>query len=228
MRILLIGGGGLLGRELLKLDETIIAPTKSVLNIQNIRDIDASISIHKPNIIINAAAETNDREISVNPQEAILTNIIGSALIALWCHENNIRLVYISTDYVYKGDAGGYNEESELSPVNPYAWTKLGGECSANQLENHLIIRTSFGASKFPYMEAFNNKFTSKDYVDVIAPMILKAAKSKLKGVINIGTPRKSFYNYALERNPNIIKKETPYSDHSFDLTKWNKFNYED
>jgi dTDP-4-dehydrorhamnose reductase len=66
---------------------------------------------------------------------------------------------------------------------------------------NHLIIRTSFGSTTFPYEEAWTNQLVSKDYVDVIAPMILEASKSNIVGVLNIGTESKSLYEYAQKRN---------------------------
>jgi len=120
-------------------------------------------------------------------------------------------LVYISTDYVYNGIQGNYKENDPILPHNEYAWTKLGGECSVRLIPNHLIIRTSFGSNLFPYKQAWENQIVSKDYVDIIAPMILKATKSDLIGILNIGTNPKSIYDYAIKKNPSVlpIKKET-------------------
>lgn len=226
MKVLLIGASGLLGTELLKLNPEMDSPSHDQLDIvyADIRGCDA-ISKYKPDIIINCAAVINNREIEQNPHEAIMTNIVGAANVAAVCLEKNIRYVYISTDYVYHGDRGNYSEDDEILPNNLYAWTKLGGECSARAVKDHLIIRTSFGANKFPYLGAFTNKWTSKDYVDKIAPMILEAATSPLIGVINIGTERKTMYEHASERN--VVSPEEMASsnnnprDTSMDLNRW-------
>jgi len=92
-------------------------------------------------------------------------------------------------------------ENDLLYPNNEYAWAKLGGECSTRLVSNHLIIRTSFGPLDFPYKEAFENLWVSKDYVNVIAPKILKAIKSDVTGILNVGTERKSMYIYASKNN---------------------------
>ena len=120
-----------------------------------------------------------------------------------------------------------YNENDELLPHNLYAWTKLGGESCVKMVKNHLIIRTSFGESEFPYEHAYINLISSKDYVDIISPMILKAVKSELIGILNIGTLPKSIYEFAKKRNnvtPIELKKQKNFS---LNTTKYEKiFNY--
>jgi dTDP-4-dehydrorhamnose reductase len=134
------------------------------------------------------------------------------------------RLVYISTDYVYPGKSGNYTEDDDLNPRNNYAWTKLAGECSTRLVKNSLIIRTSFGSSVFPYESAYNNLYTSKDYVDVISPMIYELSVSDLIGTINVGTERKSVLEYANRRN-NILSKSLPDAkDFSLNLKKMMSF----
>ena len=165
----------------------------------------------------------DNRKIEKEPIEGILNNIIGTANVSIQCTKFNSRMVYISTDYVYKGSKGNYSEENEVLPFNMYAWTKLGGECSVKCVPNHLIIRTSFGSDKFPYDIAFENQYTSKDYVSVIAPMIYKAATSDMTGILNIGTQRKSMYEYAIQKNPNITKIETEYQDHSLNTFRFHE-----
>ena len=136
-------------------------------------------------------------------------------------------LVYVSTDYVYSGKKGMYNEGDELLPVNKYAWSKLGGECAIRQYDNSLIIRTSIGPSSFPYDKAFVDMWTSKDTVDVITPMILMAAKSNITGILNIGTERKNMFEYASKLNQDVkkaIRNEFGNSvdfDTSLDLSKY-------
>lgn len=208
MKIVVLGGTGLLGKELHKLDSNLICSGHEV-NIFKYKEVYDYLNFIKPDIVVNAAAITNSIEVAQNPIPAIEVNIIGAANVAKYCQQYNKRLVYISTDYVYLG-TGNHTEIDPLYPNNEYAWTKLGGECSVKLIPNHLIIRTSFGASKFPYSQAWTNQIVSKDYVDVIAPMILKATKSNITGILNIGTNPKTMFEYASKRNDVLpIKKPT-------------------
>jgi dTDP-4-dehydrorhamnose reductase len=157
-------------------------------------------------------------------------NIKGTANIALACLQRKTRLVYLSTDYIYKGDKGNYSEKDEIAPFNLYAWTKLGGESSVMAVPDHLIIRTSFGAEQFEYDAAFTDKWTSKDYVDVIAPQVLEAARSPLTGLLNIGSERRSMYEYAKIRNPDVKATKIRDSAHkspadtSLNLDRWTRY----
>lgn len=226
MKIILFGGSGMLGRALLKLNPEIIAPTHQQVDISIAGRVIDYIAAMNPDIVINAAAVTDNRLVEVSPDSAIETNIIGSANIARACINSHIRLVYISTDYIYKGDRGNYKETDEILPFNLYSWTKLGGESSVKCIKNHLIIRTSFGAD-FSYPQAFSDKYASKDYVDVIAPMIYEAALSPVTGVLNIGTSRKTLYDHARERNLEVLPikiDDSPFNtpkDTSLNLQKW-------
>lgn len=226
-KIILFGGWGTLGKELQKLNPEIICPNKSEVDIRYDKEVRYFIKRHNPDLVINAAAILDNRVLETMPDAAISTNIIGSANVANACIESNARLVYISTDYVYKGDRGNYTESDEILPFNFYAWTKLGGECSAHGVKNHLIVRTSFGPSTFSYHQAFSDKWSSKDYVDVIAPLIYEAAISPITGILNLGTDRKTLYSYAIQRNEKVkpvkiaeTSFNTPY-DTSLNLQKW-------
>ena len=227
---MLTGGSGLLGTELRKLDADIIAPSRSQLDIRDSVAVLDYIRETAPDIIIHAAAVTDNREIEADPSNAMNTNITGTANIARACVGTRIRLVYVSTDYVYRGDRGHYQEDDEVLPSNLYAWTKLAGEAAVRGVPNHLVIRTSFGATEFPYPGAFADKWSSKEYVDVIAPEMLEAALSPLTGILNVGGPRRSLYEYASSRNKDVkrIKRqdsifESP-GDTSLDLSRWHEY----
>ncbi len=230
MRILLTGGSGLLGSELQKLAFDLLAPPRAELDVTDRYAVSAYIASHDLDIVIHAAAITDNRDVEDDPTQAIEVNVKGTANIALACLKRRTRLVYLSTDYVYKGDKGNASENDEIQPFNLYAWTKLGGETSVSAVPNHLIIRTSFGAPQFEYDVAFTDKWTSKDYVDVIAPQILEAARSPLTGLLNIGSARRSMYEYAKVRNPDvkgIPMSESAYSsppDTSLNLDRWSVY----
>ena len=233
MIIVCFGGNGTLGKELQKIDGKMFCPPSSAVNIENKEDVKEFIKTYKPDVVINAAAIIDNRILEKIPEKAISTNIIGAANVANVCIEENIRYIYISTDYIYRGNRGNYSEEDDIFPFNFYSWTKLGGEASAKGVKNHLIIRVSFGKSDFSYPVAFIDKWSSKDYVDKIAPLIYEAAISPLTGIINIGTERKTLFSHAKERNKAVkpVKLSetnffTPY-DTSLNLQKWINYKSE-
>jgi dTDP-4-dehydrorhamnose reductase len=221
--ILVIGGTGILGKELCRLSNDIL-PTNSEYDLFSFQKLEELLELRKPKIVINCASIKSEK-VDLHPLESINLNIIGSANISKYCIKNNIRLVYISTDYVYPGVKGNYSEQDFIHPNNKYAWTKIGGESSVQLVKNHLIIRTSFGENKFPYDFAYDNLYTSKDYVDVIAPLIYRASVSELTGILNIGTERKTIFEYANRRNIVPSKSLSQQRDFSLSTQKFNEIN---
>ena len=81
-------------------------------------------------------------------------------------NEKNLKIIYISTDYVFPGTKGNYSETDLPSPANWYGYTKLAGEWEIRlNSQNWCIIRTSFRPLKWSFPTAFTNVFTSADYV---------------------------------------------------------------
>jgi len=230
VQILLTGGSGLLGTELSQLDANLVAPSRDELDVTDAAAVATYVASLAPDVILHAAALTDNRAIEASPGVALDVNIQGTANLARACLGTRIRLVFLSTDYVYKGDKGNYSESAELLPANLYAWTKLAGEAAVRAVPNHLIIRTSFGRSEFDYPAAFTDKWSSKEYVDVIAPEILQAARSPLTGIVNIGGPKRTLHEYAVERNPDVEAIERGQSSHSspadtsLDLSRWSDY----
>jgi dTDP-4-dehydrorhamnose reductase len=225
MKVLMLGGTGLLGSEFKKISDFILSGREIDITIES--ELNSKLDVIKPDIILLAAAETNSVDIDKNPIPALETNIKGTVNVTKYCIENNIRLIYISTDYVYDSKSDNHQEDEPINPFNLYAWTKLGGECAVRAHKNSLIIRTSFGSSEYPYEFAYGNRFVSKDYVDVIALMIKDLVLSDEVGIINVGTEEKTLYEYAKQRNPKV--KETLQDEGQIfvmDVTKLRRFYY--
>lgn len=221
MKILLTGGTGLLGTEVLKL-ENLNAPTRSELNVLDIGTIRRAVDKYQPDTILHLAANTKPPEHTAHPGLS-LENILGTLNVAQVCIENSLRLVYTSTDYLYEGK-GPHTEDEPLSSSYNFGWSKLGGECAVRVVPNHLILRLSFGPRPFPWDKVYEGQWNSKLYVDQMAPLVLKATDSKLTGVLNLGCARRTLEEYARETKPDIqtIPKPTwvP-EDTSLDLTKF-------
>ena len=96
----------------------------------------------------------------------IKTNIIGTSNVTLLCMKLDIKLVYISTDFVYPSSEEPLEEWRNLNPQNEYAWSKLGGECAVRQYDKSLIIRTTFTERPYP-LYSTSNAYRNLMYIDI-------------------------------------------------------------
>jgi len=201
-RLLVTGGSGLLGGELKALLPHADFPPTPSFDVCDFEQMERYVLDRPIDGILHAGAFTSPPRINDDPVRALEVNIIGTANVVKLCVKRGLRMVYVSTDYVFRGDAGHYSEDDAVSPVNKYAWSKLGGECAVRLYDNSLIVRTSFGENEFPYPKAFTDQWTSRLCVRDAAPRIAKAALSELTGVLHIGGPRRSVMEYALSLDP--------------------------
>jgi dTDP-4-dehydrorhamnose reductase len=201
-RILLTGGSGLLGTELQRLLPGIDAPGEALFNVCDTARMAAYLDEGAFTTLIHAAAFTSPPRIDENPALALDVNIVGTANVVRLCMARGIRLVYISTDYVFRGDQGNYAEEDPVFPVNKYAWSKLGGECAVRLYDNSLIIRTTFGPAEFPFPKAFTDQWTSRETVADIARMMVNVIATGAKGIVHVGGPRKTVHQFACAVSP--------------------------
>lgn len=197
LSIIFTGGSGLLGSEFRRILKGINYPSSEEFDITNYNQMTEYVKLHKCKLIIHAAAVASPPLADKNPLEALEVNVIGTSNVVKICMKYDIRLIYISTDYVFKGDRGNYNENDAVSPINKYAWSKLGGECAARMYDKSLIVRTSFGPDVFPYEKAFTDQWTSRESVSIIARKITRLIDKELTGVIHIGGNRKTVFEYA-------------------------------
>ena len=208
-KIVITGGSGRFGSILKKIKSKnkLFFPDKKNLNIENFKNIKNYLSKNKPDILIHLAGLS--RPMSIHDEDikkSINLNIIGTANITKACEEKNVKLIYFSTNYVYPGKKGNYKENHSLLPVNSYAWSKLGGEASVQLYKNSLILRVCMTEKPFIHKIAFSNVITSFTYHENIAKILFKLINKK--GIINIGGPTMSVYNFAKKHNKLVIKKK--------------------
>jgi dTDP-4-dehydrorhamnose reductase len=196
-KIIFTGGSGLLGTEFGKLLPEIKYPSSKEFNITDYKQMRNYIEAGDYELIVHAAAFTSPPLIEKDPERALEVNIVGTCNVVKLSMEFDLRLIYISTDYIFRGDEGNYKEDDPVYPVNRYAWSKLGGECAARMYDKSLIIRTSFGPDVFPYEKAFIDQWTSRESVSTTAKMISKLLDKNLTGVIHVGGKRKTVFEYA-------------------------------
>ena len=111
-----------------------------------------------------------------------------------------IKVIFLSTNYVYPGKKGNYSEADPISPWNNYGWSKLGGEAAVQMYKNSLIVRACMTEKPFTHKSAFTNVKTNFIFHDQFAKIFIKVIHCK--GILNIGVKRKLFTN--LQKN---IKK---------------------
>jgi len=196
-KIIFTGGSGLLGSEFQKIRPDIDYPWWEDFNITNYNQMKEYVQANGCGQIIHAAAFTSPPLIEKDPAEAIEVNIIGASNVVKLCMELDLRLIYICTDYVFKGDKGNYEEDDPVYPANKYAWSKLGGECAVRMYDKSLIIRTTFAPNVFPYEKAFVDQWTSRESVSIIAGMIEKLIDKDITGTIHVGGRRKTVFEFA-------------------------------
>jgi dTDP-4-dehydrorhamnose reductase len=202
-KILITGGTGLLGTELQRLlvaahNYNFIAPDHKDMDVSNSYHVNRVFDLEKPELCIHAACFCKSVNLCEDhPDMSMIDTIIGTCNITLACMRYNTRIVLISTDNVYPGTKGNYKEDDPLLPCNKYGWAKLGQECVMKQYNNSLIIRTSFCEVPYHHEKAWIDQYSSKDTVYEIAPIILEASLSNLRGVLNVGTEEKTAYELA-------------------------------
>tara|TARA_Y100001958_G_C21239407_1_gene566665 strand:- start:3068 stop:3589 length:522 start_codon:yes stop_codon:yes gene_type:complete len=156
-------------------------------------------------------------------------NIIGTCNLVKVCKKFKIKLIYLSTSYVYPGYKGNYKETDPLLPYNNYAWSKLGGECAVQMYDNSLILRVCMTENPFIHKFAFKDLITNFIFHDDVVKMFPKLIKKK--GILNLGGKSKSVYNFAKKYNKNIkgikskklLGKKIPLK-HSMNINKLIKF----
>ena len=206
-KIVITGGSGRFGTYLkkIKTKHKLFFPTRKELNILNEQSIHKYLKNKKPNILIHLAGLS--RPMKVHNEDIRLSinlNIIGTANVTKACSSSDVKLIYFSTNYVYPGKKGNYNEKESLLPVNNYAWSKLGGESSVHLYKNSLILRVSMTEKPFVHKKAFSNVKTNFMYHDEVIPIIFKLLDKT--GTINLGGKPQSIFDFASKNNKNVKK----------------------
>ncbi|MEE3326659.1 MAG: dTDP-4-dehydrorhamnose reductase [Myxococcota bacterium] len=103
-------------------------------------------SVATADFLVNCAAFTDVDGCETNEEAARAANADGPAWLAMWCREQGIRLIHISTDYVFAGDAGRpYKESDPVDPRTAYGRTKEEGERRVLASDPEaLVVRTSW------------------------------------------------------------------------------------
>ena len=208
--ILITGGDSRFASELKKVKSEfkLIFCGKKKLDILSLKSIRKNFLKYKPDYILHLAGLSRPMKIhEKNIIKSVNLNIIGTANIVKECFKNKIKLIYISTNYLYPGNKGNYKETDALLPWNNYGWSKLGGESSVQMYKNSLIIRCALTEYPFKHKKAFSdvksNFIYHKDFIPILFKLINK------KGIINVGKKSQTIFNFVKKDKKNIIKSKS-------------------
>ncbi|MFB6229957.1 MAG: dTDP-4-dehydrorhamnose reductase [Salinibacter sp.] len=161
-RVLVTGANGLLGqavvRRLVQSQEYDVLATArddaprfdhescgyAPLDVTQPDDVAAVFRDFTPNVVVNCAAKSDVEACDTNRNEAWAVNARAVKTLAKQCRETGARLVQVSSDFVFNGKRGPYDETARPDPVNYYGRTKLAGENAVREAgrSNWAIVRT--------------------------------------------------------------------------------------
>ena len=210
-RILLLGGSGILGSEVLwllqKSNFEYVAPKSSDLDIREKSAILSFSANFKPNWIVNCAAWTNVDAAEEFYEAACELNGEAVKNLGEVADLFECKVIHISTDYVFDGDSGRpYDENSPVNPVNKYGKSKLQGEYSLmTAVPDSYIIRTSwlYGVSGRNFVKTIAGKALRNERASVVndqfgSPTSAKDLAIAIMSVIG-NHPEPGIYNYSNE-----------------------------
>jgi dTDP-4-dehydrorhamnose reductase len=210
-RVLLFGGSGILGTEVLRILHNkkidYVAPRSSDVDIRN-RDLVSDFAQDfKPTWIINCAAWTNVDGAETSYEEARNLNEVGVENIAIAADALGCKVIHISTDYVFDGESETpYQENSLAHPINKYGESKLRGEEALLEvLPRSFVIRTSwlYGVSGKNFVKTIAGKALRNEPARVVGDQIGSptSAKDLAAGIFTIMQiqPAPGIYNFSNE-----------------------------
>ena len=232
MRIVVTGGSGMLGHCLMRLAQRrhevwgsyhthpVEMPGCSMfaMDVTDEAAVRTQLEPIKPDVVIHTAALTDVDECERAPEKAKRINSEGTKIAARVAEALGAALVFISSDYVFDGAKGNYDEQDHPSPVNCYGESKLLGEEYARQFSTRLLIlRTTMFGLKIPpriglmetLVEAlrcgkplsrFTDHYFTPLYTRQFSELILRLAELKVMGLFHVGAmERVSRFQFAQE-----------------------------
>ena len=202
----LVLADGLLGRELVKQTNwDYVSRSKDDFDIEHFDEFILS----NYGIIVNCISHTDtydkNRDLHWDVNCKFVDKLID------YCNENFIKLIHISTDYVYSNSIPFASEDDvPIHCNNWYGYTKLLSDGLIQlRSEDYLLIRCSHKPTPFEYSNAWIDYIGNFDYVDTITSLIVECINKDLSGVYNLGTEVKTMFDLASETNV-VVKSFTP------------------
>lgn len=154
MKIVVTGASGQLGRclqdVLTRRGIIHLALGSSELNIVDPLAVERTLAKYNPSVVINAAAYTAVDRAESEEALAYDVNCLGASNLAAACTNMGIRLIHVSTDYVFDGTKGSpYQEDDVTNPLGVYGHSKRDGELAVLDSGAGAVVRTSWVFSEY-------------------------------------------------------------------------------
>ena len=149
MKVLITGKGGQLAWELENtsgIEHQLSVLSRNELDISDAYAVKNIMVLYQPDVVINAAAFTAVDKAETEQDQAFAVNDIGAKNIANVCKDQHIRLLHVSTDFVFDGTkTTPYQTDDAANPLGVYGASKLAGDLGVMQiLPNSVIVRTAW------------------------------------------------------------------------------------
>ena len=179
-RWLVTGARGQLGTDLRAVlagagvpADRLLALGSDQLDITSSAAVQAVFADFGPQLVINAAAYTAVDQAETDEERAYAVNAAGPALLAAAAARTGARLLQVSTDYVFAGDADQpYAEQAATAPRSAYGRTKLAGELAVRELapEHGYVVRTAwvYGATGSNFVKTMARLERDRDTLEVV------------------------------------------------------------
>ena len=156
MKLLITGASGLFGSKLSEIavsknfevyscdvQELPVCGTFVKFDVSNKEQVNEAFRRVKPDVVVHAATLTDVDKCELNKELAWKINVEGTKNIVEAANNTDSFLIYISTDYVFNGEKGNYNESEQPAPINYYGLTKLKAEELVKTRAEYFIARPS-------------------------------------------------------------------------------------
>lgn len=180
MKIIITGSNGQLGTdvsaELSAKGHEVIGADLPEADITNQDMISALIAESKADAVIHCAAFTNVDLAETEKELCKKINVDGTKNIATACKNNGIKMLYISTDYVFSGEGEeAFETDAPKAPCNFYGETKLGGEKAVTEnCDKYFIVRISwvFGKNGKNFVKTMLRLSEDREEISVVCDQI--------------------------------------------------------
>ena len=230
MKILVTGSNGLLGQKLIynlvndnsvELIATARGQNRLILqtgytyeslDISKQNDVEQIIIKHKPNCIIHTAAMTNVDECEIDPKNCKILNTDSVQFFVTAIEKNSPKthFIHLSTDFIFDGENGPYDEEAKANPISIYGHSKWEAEkiiqqsniswaiartiivygITDNMSRSNLVLWAKQNLENHKEINVVNDQFRSPTLAEDLADGCILIAKKKATGIFNISGPK--------------------------------------
>jgi dTDP-4-dehydrorhamnose reductase len=196
VRWLVTGSAGQLGHQLVSQltasDVDVVGLSRAELDITDAEAVDQTLRRHRPDVLINAAAYTAVDAAEADEATALSVNEVGPGLLAGVIAGWGGRMIHISTDYVFSGDAAiPYEPYDTVGPKTAYGRTKLAGEGAVRSAGGY-IVRTAwvYGGPGPNFVDTMRHLAARQPSVNVVADQTGSPtwAADLARGLIELGS----------------------------------------